>query len=199
VTTIEFPLRDPAGDAGDGSRGAAEPAITLAELREQTRALAGELPGTLRRITLRAGALCVDVEWEGAPAQLLAPHYASYGAPPAAPVTAAPVTAEPAAAAPAAAAPAAAAGPAAAEPASRAVPVTAPLVGTFYRSPSPSAEPFVKIGDVVEPGQPLAIIEAMKLLNNITAEHRGKVVAIHVDNGDVVEFAQPLMDLEPVD
>jgi len=77
--------------------------------------------------------------------------------------------------------------------------VTSPFVGTFYRSPSPGAEPFVKIGDVVEPGQTLAVIEAMKLLNNITAEVRAKVLAVHVDNGDVVEFAQPLLDLEPVD
>jgi acetyl-CoA carboxylase biotin carboxyl carrier protein len=197
VTTIEFPKRDDLGAAESPDAGAPQgtPAITLTELREQTRALAEELPGTLRRITLRAGGLRVDVEWEGAPAQVVAgpqyppqypPPYATQYAPP--PAETAPVAAGPAAAQ------------AAAEPpAPQGIPVTAPLVGTFYRSSSPSAEPFVKVGDVVEPGQTLAIIEAMKLLNNIAAEHRAKVVAIHVDNGDVVEFAQPLMDLEPID
>jgi acetyl-CoA carboxylase biotin carboxyl carrier protein len=183
VTTLEFPKRDEHAD------GVSDPAdITLAELREQTRQLAEELPGTLRRITLRAGGLRVDVEWEGAPAQVVAaPHYA--------PPQYAPLHAVAPEAAPAAAVPAEAPAP----PAAAGIPVTAPLVGTFYRSSSPSSEPFVKVGDVVEPGQTLAIIEAMKLLNNIAAEHRARVVAIHVDNGDVVEYAQPLMDLEPVD
>jgi acetyl-CoA carboxylase biotin carboxyl carrier protein len=194
VTTIDFPKRDGADDT-------AEPATaptTLAELREQTRALADELPGTLRRITLRSGGLSVDVEWEGAPAPAAVQYaplpYPTYAA---APETAA--APAPAAAHPTAPAPAAGAQETSTPASATAIPVTAPLVGTFYRSPSPTAEPFVKIGDVVEPGQPLAIIEAMKLLNNITSEHRAKVVAIHVDNGDIVEYGQPLLDLEPVD
>ncbi len=202
MTTIEFPKRDGLEDAESPGAGVPQgvpqdtPATTLAELREQTKALAQELPGTLRRITLRAGGLSVDVEWEGVPAQVVAPQYAppQYAAP--YPLHAAPPPAE---SAPPGAAPAGAAPAAAEPPAPKGVPVTAPLVGTFYRSSSPGVEPFVKVGDVVEPGQTLAIIEAMKLLNNIAAEHRAKVVAIHVDNGDVVEFAQPLMDLEPVD
>jgi acetyl-CoA carboxylase biotin carboxyl carrier protein len=201
VTTIDFPKRDgaPEGDQQTGA-GTPEPSITLAELREQTRALAGELPGTLRRITLRAGTLSVDVEWEGAPAPYPpAPYapipYAPFPAaaqPAAQPATDTQPAATPAqpAATPAAPAPAAS---------STVIAVTAPLVGTFYRAPTPTAEPFVKIGDLVEPGQPLAIIEAMKLLNNITSEHKAKVVAIHVDNGDIVEYGQPLLDLEPVD
>ncbi len=212
MTTIEFPKRDGLEDAESPGAGVPQgvpqdtPATTLAELREQTKALAQELPGTLRRITLRAGGLSVDVEWEGAPPQVVAPQYAPpQYAPPqyAQPQYAGPypLPAAPAAeATQAAAASATPAAPAAAEPpAPKGIPVTAPLVGTFYRSSSPGVEPFVKVGDVVEPGQTLAIIEAMKLLNNIAAEHRAKVVAIHVDNGDVVEFAQPLMDLEPVD
>jgi acetyl-CoA carboxylase biotin carboxyl carrier protein len=197
VTTIEFPKRDEGFESSEFEGGPqaqeAEP-ITLAQLREQTRELAGELSGTLRRITLRAGGLSIDVEWEGTPppaqyAPIPYPQPAFY--PPAA--GEAPIPQAPAhtAAVPAET-------PAAKENANT-IAVTAPLVGTFYRSPSPTAEPFVKIGDVVEPGQPLAIVEAMKLLNNITSEHKGKVVAIHVDNGDIVEYGQALLDLEPVD
>jgi acetyl-CoA carboxylase biotin carboxyl carrier protein len=156
--------------------------MTVEELRAQTRLLAGELPGTLRRITLRAGGISVDVEWDNAPAAV----------PPAAP--AAPAAVPPAA--PAAAAPALPAEDAA--PAGL-VQVTAPLVGTFYQAPSPGAEPFVQVGDIVEPGEQLAIIEAMKLLNSITAEVRGRVHAVHPQDGEVVEYAQPLVDLVPVD
>jgi acetyl-CoA carboxylase biotin carboxyl carrier protein len=200
VTTIEFPKRDDdfESDFDSGPQAEAAEPITLAQLREQTRELAGELPGTLRRITLRAGGLSIDVEWEGAPAPAQyapIPYPPPYYPPAAGEVTSAPAPA--AAAAPAAQA-AGAETPAAKENANT-IAVTAPLVGTFYRSPSPTAEPFVKIGDVVEPGQPLAIVEAMKLLNNITSEHKGKVVAIHVDNGDIVEYGQALLDLEPVD
>jgi acetyl-CoA carboxylase biotin carboxyl carrier protein len=190
VTTIEFPKRDeqPEDRTAD---------ITLAELRAQTRELAGELPGTLRRITLRAGALSVDVEWEGAPQQPYAPPAYYQPAPAPQPVAPQPAAAQPAAAQPPQAGEAGTSE--AAAPKANTIAVTAPLVGTFYRAPSPTAEPYVKIGDVVEPGQPLAIVEAMKLLNNITSEHGGKVVAIHVDNGDIVEYGQALLDLEPVD
>ncbi|TXS34007.1 hypothetical protein EAO74_01285 [Streptomyces sp. gb1(2016)] len=79
------------------------------------------------------------------------------------------------------------------------VQVTAPLVGTFYQASSPGGEPFVQVGDIVEPGHQLAIIEAMKLLNSITADVRGRVHAVHPQDGEVVEYAQPLFDLVPVD
>jgi acetyl-CoA carboxylase biotin carboxyl carrier protein len=79
------------------------------------------------------------------------------------------------------------------------VQVTAPLVGTYYQAPSPGAEPFVKVGDIVEPGTQLAVVEAMKLLNSITADVRGRVHAVHARDGEVVEYAQPLIDLVPVD
>ncbi|MFJ8923732.1 acetyl-CoA carboxylase biotin carboxyl carrier protein [Streptomyces sp. NPDC102415] len=165
--------------------------MTVEELRTQTRLLAGELPGTLRRITLRAGGISVDVEWETAPA-------AAPPAPPAPPATAA-VGVQPAV--PAAAPPAAAPAQPAADPDRPAglVQVTAPLVGTFYQASSPGAEPFVQVGDIVEPGHQLAIIEAMKLLNSITADVRGRVHAVHPQDGEVVEYAQPLFDLVPVD
>lgn len=75
-------------------------------------------------------------------------------------------------------------------------PVTSPMVGTFYRSPSPGAEPFVKVGDKVEAGQTLCIIEAMKLLNEIEAECSGVVKEICVENGNPVEFGQNLFIIE---
>jgi oxaloacetate decarboxylase (Na+ extruding) subunit alpha len=75
--------------------------------------------------------------------------------------------------------------------------VEAPMVGTFYRAPQPGAPPFVEEGDPVAPGQTLCILEAMKLMNEVKAEVEGIVRAIHVQNGQPVEFGQPLFDLEP--
>lgn len=97
------------------------------------------------------------------------------------------------AAAPAAAAPAAA--PAAKEPVSGTV-VTSPFVGTFYRAPSPDAPPFVDLGDTVQKGQTLCIVEAMKLMNEIEAEVSGKIVEIYVENAQPVEFGEPLFRIE---
>ncbi len=70
--------------------------------------------------------------------------------------------------------------------------VTSPLVGTFYCSPSPEAESFVKVGDRVKKGQVLGIIEAMKLMNEIESEYDGVVEAVLVENEEVVEYGQPL-------
>lgn len=70
--------------------------------------------------------------------------------------------------------------------------VTSPLVGTFYSSPSPDAENFVKVGDTVKKGQVLGIVEAMKLMNEIESEYDGIVDAILVKNEEVVEYGQPL-------
>jgi acetyl-CoA carboxylase biotin carboxyl carrier protein len=91
-------------------------------------------------------------------------------------------------AAPAAAAPAPA--PAAEEP--KGTLVKSPMVGTFYRSPSPGAKPFVELGQTVKAGDTLCIIEAMKLLNEIEAEVGGEVKEILVENGQAVEYGQPL-------
>ncbi|MFQ5503898.1 MAG: acetyl-CoA carboxylase biotin carboxyl carrier protein [Planctomycetota bacterium] len=76
--------------------------------------------------------------------------------------------------------------------------VKAPLVGTFYRAPSPEAEPFVKIGTKTKPDSTVCIIEAMKVMNEIKAELEAKVLEILVENGEPVEFGQPLMILEPI-
>ena len=79
-----------------------------------------------------------------------------------------------------------------------AVRVEAPMVGTFYRASQPGAPPFVEEGDAVAPGQTLCILEAMKLMNEVKSEIEGIVRAIHVQNGQPVEFGQALFDLEPL-
>jgi len=76
--------------------------------------------------------------------------------------------------------------------------VRSPIVGTFYRAPNPNAEPFVKIGDFVEPGRVLCIVEAMKLMNEIEAETSGEVANIFVENGEPVEFGQALFGIHPI-
>ena len=77
------------------------------------------------------------------------------------------------------------------------VEVTSPMVGTFYRSPSPEAPPYVEIGSQVRKGQTLCILEAMKLMNELEAEIDGTIRAILVENTDPVEFGQPLFLVEP--
>lgn len=74
--------------------------------------------------------------------------------------------------------------------------VHSPIVGTFYRSPTPDADPFVRVGDMVTAGQVLCIIEAMKLMNEIESDISGKIVKILVDNGKPVEYNQPLFVIE---
>ncbi len=114
-------------------------------------------------------------------------------------VAAAPVYA-PAPAAPAAPAPAspAAAATAAPEPVPEAAGkvIKSPMVGTFYRSASPGAKAFVEIGDAVKEGEPVCIIEAMKIMNEIEADCEGKVLRILCENGQAVEFGQPLFIVE---
>jgi acetyl-CoA carboxylase biotin carboxyl carrier protein len=77
-------------------------------------------------------------------------------------------------------------------------PIVAPLVGTFYRAAQPGAKPFVEEGDVVDEGQTVAIVEAMKLMNHVKADQAGKVAEILCSDGDWVEFEQPIMYLEPI-
>ncbi len=73
--------------------------------------------------------------------------------------------------------------------------VVSPFVGTFYRAPSPQAEVYVREGQIVKPGDVLCIIEAMKLMNEIECEHSGKIVSILVENGQPVEFGEPLFTI----
>lgn len=71
-----------------------------------------------------------------------------------------------------------------------------PLVGTFYRAPSPNAPPFVEIGDIVKKGQVLCIVEAMKLMNEVESEVDGKITSIYVENAQPVEYGEPLFMIE---
>ena len=75
--------------------------------------------------------------------------------------------------------------------------VEAPMVGTFYRASSPTADPYVREGDVVKEGQIVCIIEAMKLMNEIEAKVAGRVAKVLVENGQAVEYGQPLFLIEP--
>lgn len=111
----------------------------------------------------------------------------------AAPVVVAPAPVAAAPAAPVAAAPAAPAAPAAAAPAKT---IDSPLVGTFYRAASPDADAFVNVGDRVTADTVIAIIEAMKVMNEIKAEKSGVIKEILVENGQPVEFGQPLFVIE---
>lgn len=83
------------------------------------------------------------------------------------------------------------------EDAQRLVTVTSPIVGTFYRSPSPDAHPFVDVGSMVRKGQVICIIEAMKLMNEIESEADGIVVRALVENGHPVEYGEPLFLIDP--
>jgi len=81
-------------------------------------------------------------------------------------------------------------------PASRGQQITAPMVGTFYSGPAPGAKPFVEVGSEVKPGDTLCVIEAMKMMNQIDSEFAGRVVSVLVENGNPVEFGQPLFVVE---
>ena len=74
--------------------------------------------------------------------------------------------------------------------------VKSPMVGTFYAAPSPDAEPYVQVGDIVHKGQVLCIIEAMKLMNEIESEYTGRIVEVLLENAQPVEFDQPLFTIE---
>lgn len=76
--------------------------------------------------------------------------------------------------------------------------ITSPMVGTFYRASNPEAQPYVEVGTVVEKGEVVCIIEAMKMMNEIEAEVRGRVIKVLVENGKPVEYGQPLFLLEPL-
>ena len=76
--------------------------------------------------------------------------------------------------------------------------IKAPMVGTFYRAPAPESPPYVEVGQVIEPGQVICIIEAMKLMNEIKSEVKGKIIEIQVENTEPVEFGQPMFLIAPV-
>jgi acetyl-CoA carboxylase biotin carboxyl carrier protein len=85
-----------------------------------------------------------------------------------------------------------------AEEETRLITITSPIVGTFYRASSPEAAPFVEVGSRVKKGQVLCIVEAMKLMNEIECEIDGTVIKVLVENGQPVEYGEPLFLIEPV-
>jgi acetyl-CoA carboxylase biotin carboxyl carrier protein len=137
---------------------------------------------------LERGDVKVRIKRGGEAAASREVHYVSAPA-------AAPPAAEPRAPAPAATAPPAAAPAEVKEEGLHAI--TSPIVGTFYEAPSPGSPPFVKPGDKVEVGQVLCIIEAMKLMNEIECDVAGEVVRRVVNNGQPVEYGQPLFEVRP--
>ncbi|MFI7575578.1 acetyl-CoA carboxylase biotin carboxyl carrier protein [Micromonospora sp. NPDC049497] len=153
--------------AGDAGE---PPDAVLAGLRRHARQVVAELPGPVRRVLLRAGDSVLEVEWHDA-----ATPGSAYPAPP-------PVVPPAPAVAP--------------EPVHR-LAVRSPIVGTFYRAPEPGAAPFVAVGDVIRPGQVVGIVEAMKLMNEVTADRAGRVVEVLADDGQPVEYDQPLLALDP--
>ncbi|MCF0095164.1 biotin/lipoyl-containing protein [Micromonospora sp. MH99] len=175
----------PAGrQPADGQPGAdADVEEVLAVLRRQARHLLAELPGPVRRIRLRSGTTVLDVQW----------HPDEPAARPDVPPAPPPAGFPPSGGARVPGPPAALIRP----PVPGRPAVRAPIVGTFYRAPEPGARPFVAVGDLVRPGQPVAIVEAMKLMNEVTADRAGRVAAILVEDGQPVEYDQPLVELDP--
>jgi acetyl-CoA carboxylase biotin carboxyl carrier protein len=142
-------------------------ASVLGELRQQARQVIAETAGPLRRVHLRHGEVAVEIEWHLPAATESAP-------------------------------------PRPAPPATRPADgpddgrhrVTAPVVGTWYRAPEPGASPFVGVGDRVDAGQVVGVVEAMKLMNEVRADRSGTVAELLVADGDPVEFGQPLIILQ---
>jgi acetyl-CoA carboxylase biotin carboxyl carrier protein len=167
----------PAPGKADNAGGASAGGFELSELRQ------------LIRLVQRTGIGELEVASGGRSVRISAFSSAPVHAPAAAVSVARPAEAAPAAPAPAAGA--------AGAPASNLKAITSPMVGTFYRAPAPDADPFVENGDTVEPGQTVCIIEAMKLMNEIEAEFKGRVVQVLVENAQPVEFGQKLFLVEP--
>jgi acetyl-CoA carboxylase biotin carboxyl carrier protein len=164
---------------------------TWAEARDLVRRLEGS---TVQRLAVRAGEYEIEIE-RGAPAPVVAGDSGAGTPAPAGPVA---LGAGPGFGAAPEARTASGAFAAITEEADNRLPVLAPLVGTFYRAAQPGAKPFVQEGDVVEVGQTVCIVEAMKLMNEVAAGEGGTVAEIPVEDGEPVEFEQVLMYLEPV-
>lgn len=152
----------------DREQGGKLDAATVQLVMKEARDLARSLEGTAAsRVKIKAGTLEIEVERGGG--TLVAATPAAAGAP------------------------VPAGGPAAAP---GMLPVVAPLVGVFYRATSPGTKPFVEVGDTVERGQTVGIVEAMKVMNEVTSDYRGTVVEILVENGEAVQYEQSLMLLD---
>ena len=149
----------------------------------------------LIRLVGSSGVSTVEVEHAGSRVRIEGPAHAAAApvAPPTAAVSAPQVASE-ASAAPPAAAPEPAAAPVEQEELHS---ISSPIVGTFYRAPNPDADPYVKVGDFVEPGQTLCIVEAMKLMNEIESDVSGTVVRVLPENAQAVEYGENLFLVRP--
>ncbi|HET9117392.1 MAG TPA: biotin/lipoyl-containing protein [Pseudonocardiaceae bacterium] len=157
----------------DVSRSAEKTRETLREIRLNLGELLRETRRPARRVVIAVGEVSIEVEWPQTSDDV---SQTDAGSPPAT-------------------------GGAADEPAGEKPAgelVRSPLVGTFYSAPEPGARPYVVAGDLVESGQQVGIIEAMKLMNPVEAPCRGRVVQVLAENGQAVEYDQPLLVLEPV-
>ncbi|MFB9237808.1 acetyl-CoA carboxylase biotin carboxyl carrier protein [Plantactinospora siamensis] len=171
------------GERGDGRRDRSGDG-RLAELRTEARELVSELAGPVRRVHLRRGDTELEIEWPDPASAFAAPSAAPVG------------SATPGSGAPAAVP---ATGPGAAVPAEDGShTVLSPMVGTFYRAPEPGRPPYVEVGDLVEAGRVIGIVEAMKLMNEVTAGRAGRVLDLLAADGQPVEYGQPLIALAPV-
>lgn len=149
---------------------------TLRLLREEASSLMTTIPGPVASMSLRVADCALEVSWARAAPPDTAPGTAQPPVVSATPIPDLPVP-EPVAAV--------------ADP--RLQDVVTPMVGTFYVAPEPGAAPFVQVGDRVEAGQPVGIVEAMKLMNPVPAERSGEVMEVLVGDGEPVEFGQPLV------
>lgn len=162
-----------------GHDGPSDPTPTLADLADLCRSaaqLAQGSHGPLSRLRVSCGEISVELEWAR---DAQSPAVVAAG--PSAAAEPRPATAT-----------------AAADTGPELMTVKAPIVGTFYHAPEPGADPFVKVGDLVEAAQTVGIVEAMKLMNPIEAGQAGRVVEILVPDSTAVEFAQPLIALRAV-
>ncbi len=165
----------PVAGASDNSRDAGIGGFPLADIRRLIRLVQRTGIGELE---VRSGGRAIRIAANSG----IAPTVVATG--PGAPPVAEPAAArEPAAPAP---------------PPERMVAITSPMVGTFYRAPAPDADPYVEVGDLVDIGQTVCIVEAMKLMNEIQSEVKGRVVRIQVENAQPVEFGQALFEIDPL-
>ncbi|WP_165969061.1 biotin/lipoyl-containing protein [Actinomadura sp. KC06] len=151
--------------------------VLLEQVRDAVATLLAELPGAPERLRIRAGDIELELDW--APPSP-APTAPAPGPPPSGP-----------GANPAESSDAAGTG------SSAGARVTAPTVGTFYRSPEPGAEPFVQVGDRVKPGQQVAILEVMKLMIPVEADLDGVITEVLAEDGQPVEYGQALFGIDP--
>jgi acetyl-CoA carboxylase biotin carboxyl carrier protein len=143
------------------------------------------------------GSSCDELIVETGDMKLVVRRNAAGGAPGSSHDSASSAIARPASPQPAVAPPQAGAPAAAPARAPHQIEVAAPMVGTFYRAPSPDAAPFVEIGSGVRKGDPLCLIEVMKLFTTIAAEHDGRIVQIGAENAELVEYGRTLFVIEP--